>query len=91
MSGIDERVFKFFPEYGDLRTTDKDRILLRHLLTMSAGLELSAQYASLDDLPYRASPRPKMEVVSQSSNRRSPTSPSRSSANWIESVTPGSH
>src|SRR5262245_15492736 len=32
-------VFKYFPEYADLRTSDKDRIQLRHLLTMSAGLE----------------------------------------------------
>jgi len=32
-------VFKYFPEYADLRTPDKDRIQLYHLLTMSAGLE----------------------------------------------------
>jgi CubicO group peptidase (beta-lactamase class C family) len=38
IAGIDEPVFKFFPEHGDLRTPEKDRILLRHLLTMSAGL-----------------------------------------------------
>jgi CubicO group peptidase (beta-lactamase class C family) len=32
-------VFEYFPEYADLRTPDKDRIQLHHLLTMSAGLE----------------------------------------------------
>jgi CubicO group peptidase (beta-lactamase class C family) len=39
IDGVDEPVFKFFPEHADLRTPEKDRILLRHLLTMSAGLE----------------------------------------------------
>ena len=32
-------VFDFFPEYDRLRSPEKDRILLRHLLTMTAGLE----------------------------------------------------
>jgi CubicO group peptidase (beta-lactamase class C family) len=34
---IDAPVFSFFPEYADLRTPEKDKITLRHLLTMSAG------------------------------------------------------
>jgi len=37
--GLDEPIFRYFPEYADLRSQEKDRILLRHLLTMSAGLE----------------------------------------------------
>jgi CubicO group peptidase (beta-lactamase class C family) len=39
VKGVDEPVLSFFPEYADLRTPEKDRITLRHLLTMSAGLE----------------------------------------------------
>ncbi len=38
VGGIDQPVLSFFPEYADLRTPEKDRITLRHLLTMSAGL-----------------------------------------------------
>jgi CubicO group peptidase (beta-lactamase class C family) len=36
---LDEPVFQYFPDYVDLRTPEKDRILLQHLLTMSAGLD----------------------------------------------------
>ena len=36
--GPDAPVFGFFPEYAELRTAEKERILVRHLLSMSAGL-----------------------------------------------------
>ncbi len=38
IAGLEQSVFDFFPEYEDLRTPEKDRITLWHLLTMSAGL-----------------------------------------------------
>jgi CubicO group peptidase (beta-lactamase class C family) len=38
LTDLDAPVFSFFPEYGDLRTSEKDRMTLRHLLTMSSGL-----------------------------------------------------
>jgi CubicO group peptidase (beta-lactamase class C family) len=44
--GIDQAVFAFFPEHADLRTPAKDRITLRHLLTMSAGFDWD------ENLPY---------------------------------------
>jgi CubicO group peptidase (beta-lactamase class C family) len=35
---LDAPVMGFFPEYADLRTPERDRILVRHLLIMSPGL-----------------------------------------------------
>ena len=39
IGSIDQPVFDWFPDYRDLRTPEKERILFRHLLTMSSGLE----------------------------------------------------
>ena len=46
IAGIDQPVLPLFPEYADLRSPEKDRITLRHLLTMSQGLQWN------EDLPY---------------------------------------
>jgi CubicO group peptidase (beta-lactamase class C family) len=46
VNSIDAPVLGFFPEWNDLRTPEKDRITLRHLLTMSAGLDWN------ETLPY---------------------------------------
>jgi CubicO group peptidase (beta-lactamase class C family) len=37
--GVDEPVFSIFPEFALLRTPEMDRILVRHLLTMSSGIK----------------------------------------------------
>ena len=39
IGSIDRPIFSFFPELSDLRSPEKDRILLSHVLTMSMGLK----------------------------------------------------
>lgn len=39
IAGVDQSIFSFFPELSDLRSPEKDRILLSHALTMSMGLK----------------------------------------------------
>lgn len=38
IANIDQTVFTFLPQYASLRTPAKERITLRHLLTMSSGI-----------------------------------------------------
>jgi CubicO group peptidase (beta-lactamase class C family) len=39
ITGLETPVLTYFPEYADLRTPEKDQISVRHLLTMTGGLE----------------------------------------------------
>jgi len=39
LASLDQPLFDFLPAYADLRTPDKARLTLRHLLTMSTGLD----------------------------------------------------
>jgi CubicO group peptidase (beta-lactamase class C family) len=39
IAGVDEPVVRFFPEFASLKTPGWDDITLRHLLTMSSGIE----------------------------------------------------
>ncbi len=45
LPGVDQPVLAMLPGYADLRTPEKDRITIRHLLTMSLGLKWN------EDLP----------------------------------------
>lgn len=38
IASVDEPMFGFLPEYADLRTPDRDRVQVRHLLAMSSGI-----------------------------------------------------
>ncbi|SEE58427.1 CubicO group peptidase, beta-lactamase class C family [Rhizobiales bacterium GAS188] len=46
IAGVDQPVLPQLPDYGDLRSPERDKITLRHLLTMSQGLVWN------EDLPY---------------------------------------
>jgi hypothetical protein len=48
IGSIDDPVLGWFPEYADLRTPEKERISLRHLLTMSAGFEWNENVPASD-------------------------------------------
>ena len=43
ISSVNEPVYRYVPEYDDLRTPERERITLRHLLTMSSGLAWDEQ------------------------------------------------
>ena len=46
IASVDEPVLAFFPEHADLRTPEKERILVRHLLVMTSGIAWN------ESLPY---------------------------------------
>ncbi|UCG87894.1 MAG: serine hydrolase [Gemmatimonadota bacterium] len=49
ISSVDDTVFDFYPELADLNTGRKRGITLRHLITMSSGLEWNESSATLGD------------------------------------------
>src|SRR5437667_8465978 len=49
LKNLDAPILSFFPEYGDLRTPEKDQITLRHLLSMTSGLDWPERATSSND------------------------------------------
>ena len=39
ISGVDEKMCSFFPEYDSLKTTEKEKVTIEHLLSMTSGLK----------------------------------------------------
>lgn len=62
ITGINESLFDFFPEYAHLRNEAKDRILLRHVLSMTSGFECNEF-----DVPY-SDPRNDVNIGISSGN-----------------------
>jgi CubicO group peptidase (beta-lactamase class C family) len=62
IADLDAPVFTFFPELADLRTAEKDRITLRHLLTMSMGIAWN------EELPY-ANPQNSERLMTDAPDR----------------------
>src|SRR5215831_12847850 len=48
-SDLDAPIVSFFPEYADLRTPEKGRITLRHLLAMTSGLDWPERAISINN------------------------------------------
>lgn len=52
LQSLDDPVFDYFPQYAHLRTGDKERITLEHLLTMTSGLEWNELELWLGDMDH---------------------------------------
>ena len=46
IKSIDEKIFDFFPQYNNLKTNDWNKVTLRDILTMSAGLNWDDKFDS---------------------------------------------
>ena len=49
LKDLDAPIFSFFPEYADLRTPEKDRMTLRHLLSMTSGPDWPERAISINN------------------------------------------
>jgi CubicO group peptidase (beta-lactamase class C family) len=64
IANVDQSVLSFFPDYADLRTPEKDRITIRHLLTMSTGLAWDDRSPYTNENTLNASLEPYRYVLS---------------------------
>ncbi len=69
IKGVDEKVFKYFPEYASFNQGDKSNITIKHLLTMSSGLEWNERLPYTDtantEIKMDNSPDPIRYLLSQ--------------------------
>jgi len=49
LKNLDAPIFSVLPEYGDLRTPDEDRVTLRHLLSITSGLDWPERAISVNN------------------------------------------
>lgn len=49
ISNVNQKVFDYFPEYADLNNAQKSEIEIKHLLTMTAGLQWDEKSYASDD------------------------------------------
>ena len=49
LKDLDAQIVSFFPEYADLRTPGKDGITVRHLLSMTSGLDWPERAVSINN------------------------------------------
>lgn len=48
IQGVQQKMFSFFPEHSDLNDTEKGKITLEHMLTMSTGIPWDESYPYTD-------------------------------------------
>src|SRR5262249_53063568 len=65
IDGIDRSVLSYFPDYSDLRSPEKDKITLRHLLMMASGLAWTEAPPSTDEDTVNGSKEPYRYVLSR--------------------------
>jgi CubicO group peptidase (beta-lactamase class C family) len=63
IASVDQPVFSFFPDYADLSTPEKERITIRHLLTMSMGIDWSEGPPWTNEITLSRSPEPYRYVL----------------------------
>jgi len=48
VQGVQQKMFSFFPEHSDLNDTEKGKVTLEHMLTMSSGIPWDESYPYTD-------------------------------------------
>ena len=70
IGSVDDKIFSYFPDYDSLRDSQKDKITVEHLLTMSSGFEwnewdVSISQSDHDIVRFNQSPDPVHYILSK--------------------------